>query len=173
VKVATAASRRGASRTRTRLLTAWGRATVVLALVLVADQLTKQAVRDGIAPGDVHHVIPGVTLVHDTNAGVAFGILPGDQGVVVALIALALLALLVYFARNATRPWAWLPTGLLIGGALGNIVDRAVHGSVTDFIKLPYWPPFNVADSAITIGVVALLLVIEGPRVRGAQQRGG
>jgi len=73
-------------------------------------------------------------------------------------------ALLVYFLRNSTKPLIWLPTGMLIGGALGNIIDRLRAGSVTDFIKLPLgWPPFNLADASITIGVVLLVLVVEGP----------
>jgi signal peptidase II len=74
-------------------------------------------------------------------------------------------ALLVYFARNTARPLIWLPTGLLLGGAIGNIVDRARQGAVTDFIKLPLgWPPFNLADASITIGIVLLVLLIEHAR---------
>ena len=72
--------------------------------------------------------------------------------------------LLVYFARHATRPLIWLPTGMLLGGALGNVVDRLRHGSVTDFIKLPLgWPPFNLADASITLGVL-ILFVRRRPR---------
>ena len=67
-----------------------------------------------------------------------------------------------------TAPWLWLPTGLLIGGALGNLIDRLADGAVTDFIKLPLWPAFNVADMAITFGVLALLYVLEGRRERCA-----
>ena len=55
----------------------------------------------------------------------------------------------------------WLPTGLLVGGAAGNLIDRIRLGSVTDFIKLPHWPAFNVADIAVTVGVVTLLWVLE------------
>jgi signal peptidase II len=58
----------------------------------------------------------------------------------------------------------WLPTGMLIGGALGNLIDRLVNGAVTDFIKLPLWPAFNVADTSITLGVLVLVWVLEGPR---------
>jgi signal peptidase II len=57
-----------------------------------------------------------------------------------------------------------VPTGLLIGGAVGNLIDRVANGAVTDFIKLPLWPAFNVADMSITFGVLALLWVLEGPR---------
>ena len=58
----------------------------------------------------------------------------------------------------------WLPTGMLVGGALGNLIDRIANGAVTDFIKLPHWPAFNVADICITVGVFVLLWVLEGPR---------
>ena len=58
----------------------------------------------------------------------------------------------------------WLPTGLLVGGAIGNIIDRLRDGAVTDFLKLPHWPAFNVADMAITFGVLALFYVLEGRR---------
>ena len=80
--------------------------------------------------------------------------------------ALALAALLVFFATHLARPLVWLPTGLLIGGAAGNLIDRAREGAVTDFVDLPLWPAFNVADAAITIGVLALLYVLEGPPSR-------
>ena len=80
-------------------------------------------------------------------------------------IGLALLALLVYFALHANLPLIWLPTGMLIGGALGNILDRLRDGYVTDFIKLPLgWPPFNLADTSITLGLLLLLVVLETPR---------
>lgn len=139
----------------------WGRAGVVLALVLGLDQLTKALVRSGIDPGDEDSVLPGVSLVHTKNRGVAFSALEGRTGLVSVVIGLAVVALLVYVARNATRPGIWIPAGLLTGGALGNIVDRAFEGAVTDFVKLPAWPAFNVADMAITFGVLALLYVIE------------
>ncbi len=58
-------------------------------------------------------------------------------------------------------PGIWVPTGLLAGGAIGNVVDRVRDGAVTDFLKLPSWPAFNVADVAITLGVLALLFVVE------------
>ena len=97
----------------------------------------------------------------------AFGQLQ-DGGIIVSLvIALALGALLVYFARHASTPLIWLPTGMLLGGALGNIVDRVREGAVIDYLKLPHWPAFNVADAAITVGVVILLVVVErGERAR-------
>ena len=139
------------------------RALAVVILIVVVDRLTKHAVVSGIALGDVHKFLPGVNLVHVRNTGVAFGFFSGGGAVVLTLTLLALGALLVYFALRPRRPWLWLPVGLLVGGALGNLIDRLVNGYVTDFIKLPLWPAFNVADMAITFGVLALLYVLEGP----------
>ena len=93
------------------------------------------------------------------NDGVAFGALAGGGHRADRRACAALAALVVCFAPHADRPLVWLPTGLLLGGALGNIIDRVRDGAVTDFIKLPAWPAFNVADMAITFGVLALLFV--------------
>lgn len=89
--------------------------------------------------------------------------------VVGVVIALAVAALLAYFARHSQRRLMWLPTGMLLGGGLGNVLDRVREGAVVDFVKLPYWPAFNLADSAITLGVIALLLLVEkGDGARGS-----
>jgi signal peptidase II len=146
-------------------VSAWVRAGLVLLVVVAADQLSKHAIRQSIVPGEERGVLPGIQLVNTRNRGVAFGFLPGDHIAITLVIGLALIALLVYFALHATRPLLWLPTGMLIGGALGNILDRLRDGSVTDFIKLPLgWPPFNLADTSITLGVLLLIVAIEAPR---------
>jgi signal peptidase II len=145
----------------------WGRAALVLALVVAADQLSKRAVERSIVPGEERKLLPGVQLVDTRNHGIAFGVLPGSQVLVTLLIGVALLALLVYFALHSRDALIWLPTGMLVGGAAGNVVDRIRAGSVTDFVKLPLgWPPFNLADASITLGVLALFLVIEHARHR-------
>jgi signal peptidase II len=156
-----------AARRPGRAARAWLAAVAVAALVGAADQLTKSAIRSSITPGEEHRFLPGVELVNTRNHGVAFGFLPGSHIGVTILIGVALLVLLVYFARHLTRPLIWLPTGMLIGGAIGNVVDRLRGGSVTDFVKLPLgWPPFNLADASITIGILALFLVIDRSRDR-------
>lgn len=133
--------------------------------VVAADQLSKRAVERSIVPGEERKLLPGVQLVNTRNHGVAFGFLPGNHIGVTILIGVALLLLLAYFSRHASVPLIWLPTGMLLGGALGNIVDRVRDGAVTDFIKLPLgWPPFNLADASITLGVVVLFLVIDHAR---------
>jgi signal peptidase II len=150
-------------------LRAWLLVLVTAAIVVLVDQASKAAVRGSIVPGETRSVLPGVQFVNTRNRGIAFGFLPGSHWAITALIALALLVLLVYFARHSTRPLIWLPTGMLIGGALGNVLDRIRAGSVTDFVKLPLgWPPFNLADAAITIGVLLLVLVIERRRAPAA-----
>ena len=101
-------------------------------------------------------VFPGVELVHVRNSGVAFGLLEDGGAIVIVVIARrAALALLVVL-RHATPTGrcVWLPTGLLLGGALGQPHRPRAPGRVTDFIDLPLWPAFNVADIAITFGVL-------------------
>jgi signal peptidase II len=136
-------------------------AALVLACVVAVDQVTKALVRGGIAVGEEDPVFPAVSLVHVRNTGVAFGAFSGGGVIVGVLVAAALAALLFYFVTHLHRRLVWLPTGLLLGGSVGNIIDRVRDGAVTDFVKLPAWPAFNVADMAITFGVLALLWVVE------------
>ena len=138
-----------------------GKAALVAAAAVAADQATKALVRTTIERGDQVDLILGIHLVNVRNRGIAFGMFSGG-GVVLVLFALAaLVALLVFFARHRDRPLVWLPTGLLIGGAAGNLIDRTREGAVTDWFDLPYWPAFNLADVAITFGVLTLLYVLE------------
>ncbi len=146
----------------------WLRALAVMVVVVVLDQATKAAVRSGIAQGDSDGVFPGVELVHVRNEGVAFSRFSGGGTIVTIIVAAALVALVAYFATHLNKPLVWLPTGMLLGGALGNIIDRVRYGAVTDFIKLPAWPAFNVADVSITLGVLVLLYVTERPRHEAA-----
>lgn len=153
---------------------AWARVGLVLGAVLAADQLSKQLVDGAIARGERDAVFIGIELVNVRNSGVAFGALAGGGVIIAVIVAVAILALLVFFARNVRRPLAWLPTGLLLGGALGNALDRLRLGAVIDFIKVPLWPAFNLADVCITVGVLSLMLVIERgdrPGDRGAPGR--
>jgi signal peptidase II len=141
---------------------------VALGIAVVGlDQLTKRTIAQGIAPGQKESLIPGVHLVHVRNTGVAFGFFSSGGTLVLILTFVALGLLLVYFLLHPDRRGLWIPTGLLVGGALGNLVDRLANGAVTDFIKLPYWPAFNLADTAITFGVLGLLYVLDVTRADG------
>ncbi|HMJ04133.1 MAG TPA: signal peptidase II [Conexibacter sp.] len=139
----------------------WAAAGIVVALVLTLDQGTKALVRASIVPGQQNDVLGPLSFVNVHNRGVAFGFLGGGGTLVLVVVLAALTLLLVYFARHADRPLLWLPTGLVLGGALGNLIDRVHQGYVTDFVRFPHWPAFNVADIAITCGVLALVLVLE------------
>ena len=147
---------------------AWARVAAVTAGIVAFDQATKALVRANLARGQREAVLPGVDLVHTRNSGIAFGALSGGGAVVTVVIALALVALLAYFATHIRRPLVWLPTGMLLGGAIGNVIDRVREGAVTDFIQIPLgFPAFNVADMSITFGVVVLFLVLERDAAHG------
>lgn len=152
----------------------YARALAVLVLVVVVDQVTKRLVESGIAVGQVRKLIPGLTLVDVRNTGVAFSLFSGGGTLVLVITLTALAALTVYFALRPSRRLLWLPTGLLLGGAIGNLIDRVRQSAVTDFIKLPHWPAFNVADAAITIGVLVLVYALEfGGRESGRRSGRG
>lgn len=149
----------------------WLRAGVTAALVFAADQAAKQWAIGAVDRGAREQLLWFVDLVNVRNTGVAFGALQGGGALVGVVVGLALAALLVFFARHANRPLMWLPVGLLLGGALGNAVDRVRIGAVIDYIKLPNWPAFNLADVSITIGVVLLVIVIERAAREGDAHR--
>ena len=144
------------------------------ALVIVLDQLTKYFAIELLEPYKAHAVIPGFlnwTLAY--NAGAAFSFLHdagGWQRWLFTGLAIAVSAvLIVWLGRTARGEWRTaLPLALVIGGALGNLIDRMRFGHVTDFIEVYYqqwsWPAFNVADSAISVGAVLLILFGLGGR---------
>ncbi len=148
---------------------AWARAALVVLAVVVVDQASKAIVVARIPRGDRDPVFPGVELVHVRNRGIAFGLLDGRSVLLTALTLGALALLVAYFALHTTRPLLWLATGLLLGGALGNLLDRLREDAVIDFIDLPLWPAFNVADMAITAGVLTLLAALEMGRGDAAE----
>ena len=138
--------------------------------ILAADRATKYAV-ESLSDEDFRRVlIPGfAALVHSRNTGMAFGLFGGADArwfpAVLLLVSgsvVLLLAWLLFAGRVGTTPAA-AGVALLAGGAAGNLLDRLLHGAVTDFVELHagnfYWPAFNLADSAITVG--AALLMIE------------
>jgi signal peptidase II len=139
------------------------RAAALAAAVVAADQVTKSLVRHNVRIGSSDGIFPGVQLVHVHNRGVAFGLFVNGGVLLVIIGVAAVSALLIFFATHSRRPLVWLPTGLLLGGAAGNLIDRLDQGYVTDFIDLPLWPAFNLADMCITFGVLSLLYVLEGP----------
>jgi signal peptidase II len=147
---------------------AWLRAIGVMLAVVALDQATKAVVRSNLHLGERHDLLLSIDLAHVRNRGIAFGLFAGGGALLTVLTYTALGLLLVYFARHARQRLLWLPTGLLLGGALGNLIDRARLGAVTDFIDPPWWPAFNLADAAITLGVLALLVALDLGRQEGS-----
>ena len=137
-------------------------ALVTAGVVVAVDQASKQIADRNIVRGDAVDVFPGLEVVNARNTGVAFGALEGGGALLAVLIGISLALLLGYFALHRDQPWLWLPVGLLFGGALGNLADRAREGAVIDFIDPVAWPAFNLADACIVVGVFALLYVVEG-----------
>ena len=131
----------------------------VVVLLVAADQLSKCAVRLAVAPARSLPLIPhALHLTYVQNTGMAFGLFQGSLGWLV----LCSLGVSVWLARELSRqaprprPMQW-GLMLVLSGAIGNLIDRVWLGYVVDFIDLRVWPVFNLADSAITVGVVLLL----------------
>lgn len=144
-----------------------GRWLGIAGLVLVLDQLTKVLAERHLALHDPVPVLPLFNLTLVYNRGAAFSFLNtagGWQRWLFAGVALAVSAYIVYWLRSIPRGQLWLPTALslVLGGAVGNLIDRLRLGVVVDFIDVYYgtwhWPAFNVADAAISVGAVMLVV---------------
>ncbi len=128
------------------------------ALIVAADQFTKWLVREGLARGESWPADWPVKLVHVTNSGAAFGILQGAGPLLVVTSLVGMAAIIIYlFNPEFAHPLMRAGLALMFAGAVGNLIDRLWKGEVVDFVKVPHWPAFNVADSAISIGVLLLI----------------
>lgn len=136
-----------------------------VALVVVSlDQLTKSAIWNTVGPaGDRLEVAitSWLRIIFVRNSGSAFGLFQGQAGILTILSFGALLLLGLLFFRNAREDGVVaVALGLIAGGAIGNLIDRIRLGYVIDWIDVPRWPTFNVADSAITVGVTVLMFAL-------------
>jgi len=139
-------------------LRAWRLAGALCGIVVVLDQAAKALVEDRLVPAEHVDVLGPLELTLAHNRGVAFGLASGGGAALITVTLAALLIVGVLFARNPTRPGMWVAVGLLAGGALGNLADRIRVDAVTDYVAFLSWPPFNLADVAITLGVAVLAL---------------
>jgi len=154
---------------------AYGAAAAVFAL----DRLTKWLVETRVADSDVYRVIPNVfEIIRSENRGVAFGIFNDSTFewrtmllVLVSVAAVIAVSVILWNPQRLDRASLWA-LALVLGGAAGNVFDRIVSGKVTDFLQVYLgsypWPTFNVADSAIVVGSVLLLLAQLKPRRQAA-----
>ena len=146
------AARAGSDRRRRLAL-----ASAVAAVDLAIDQLTKSWAVSHLADHPIHLVGP-IALRLEFNTGIAFSIGTGLTGPII-VVALVLIAAVVWFARRVPTTLGALGVGLVLGGALGNLADRVLranHGAVIDFIYTKYWPTFNVADASLVCGCILL-----------------
>jgi signal peptidase II len=137
----------------------------VAALVLALDQLTKAWAVSALADGHVIDLVGSLRLRLTMNYGSAFSIANG-RGALISLLALAVVAVLLATGRHSRSPAMAVALGLVVGGAFGNLIDRAARegdgflgGGVVDFVDLQWWPVFNLADSAIVVGALLLFAV--------------
>ena len=141
----------------------WAGLAAVVVAAIAGDQLTKHAVTSRLALDESSEVVGPLSIHRVENSGIAFGLFTSATAVVIGLTALAVLWMLVYFARHGARhPVIPAALGLLIGGSVSNLVDRVRLGHVTDFIDFGWWPAFNLADSFIVIGVAILVAALLG-----------
>jgi signal peptidase II len=139
---------------------------LVGSVVVAIDQATKQLALDALADGPVDVIEGVITLRLTLNPGGAFGVLQGLPGFFLVASIGIVIAILFWVRHLEDGRWAF-PVGMILGGGIGNLADRVLRdtdGRVVDFIDLHVWPVFNVADSAIVLGVgVILLLMIRSP----------
>lgn len=139
-------------------------------VIVALDQGTKALATSLVEHGDRVEVLPFLAFENVRNEGIAFGIGGDISAVIIGATVVLLLGFLVFLAFRGGTGWlVWLPAALLIGGALGNLADRVRDGAVIDFIDVPLWPTFNLADVAITVGVLLLLIDVE--RSEGRRRR--
>lgn len=163
----------------------WPLLLSVAAFALALDQLSKAWAVERLGNGEIIDLAGSLRLRLTMNYGSAFSLADG-RGPLISLLALIVVAVLLRTGRHATRPAMAVALGLVLGGAIGNLIDRAFRegdgflgGGVVDFVDLQWWPVFNVADSAIVVGAILLFVTQwrepepgEEPAVDGAVGEG-
>ena len=129
---------------------------------LLSDQLSKLFIVKSLYVGESINILPFFNIVHVRNRGVTFGLLSGKlQPIVFVILALIVVGFLINYARKNESHRSLI--SLIVGGAIGNVIDRIAYGSVIDFLDFHlgsyHWPAFNIADSAIVIGVFLLFCI--------------
>jgi signal peptidase II len=140
-------------------------------VVVLIDQGTKAIATSLVDRGDRSEVLPFLAFENVRNKGVAFGLGGDISAVLIGGTIVVLVGVLAFLAlRGKSGTLVWLPAALLIGGALGNLADRVRDGAVTDWIDLPLWPTFNLADVAIVAGVLLLFWEVERSENGGSRE---
>jgi signal peptidase II len=146
----------------------WVLVAVVAGIAVGLTLWTTRLVESRYAIGEMHKILPFLSIQRSANSGVAFGLLGGKLPVILAANGVAILVVLGYVFMDKRPVLAGIAGGMIVGGSLGNIVQRLTgDGHVTDFLKFPYWPNFNVPDVFIVLGIVVVFLglIVEAVRV--------
>ena len=161
------ASRRG------RLILKWSVLVVFIGVAVGLDLLTKSIAEHHLVLGETRKILPFLYLQRTANNGVAFGLLGGRGPVIIVANVIAIAVVLFYVVMEKRALVAGIGGGLIIGGSLGNIVQRIAYGVVTDYLKFPHWPNFNLADVFIVLGIAVIFLgvLVEGIRLVRADHK--
>ena len=151
----------------------WGLIAGIGTLALAVDWATKRLVTASPDSFRAREIFPGVWLERSHNSGVAFGLFSGRSNLILVAGGLAIVAILVYLALETRPVLAGVAGGFLIGGSLGNLWDRVARGEVTDFLRLPHWPNFNMADVFVVIGVILVAVSLFWPSRAGRRRLSG
>ena len=145
---------------------------LIAGAVFIFDQISKEFIRLWMPLGDSWPSTGFLRIVHGTNTGSAFGLFAGFTNLLILASIVGIAAVLYYFYRQGNNAIALrISLGLIVGGALGNLFDRVVSGKVVDFISVGWWPSFNIADSAISVGMFLLIFtMIFGERLGWTEQ---
>ena len=134
---------------------------VLIALVLVLDQLTKWLVRTHFLLGESYDVIDGIfSITYIENKGAAFGLGEGNAFVFILVAVLVSVIMIYYYKKQEKNFWLSLGVSLILSGAWGNLIDRVMKGSVTDMFNFHIWPVFNIADIAVCLGCLFLIIYV-------------
>ena len=134
---------------------------LMLGSVFIADQVSKELIKLWMPIGESWPSTGIFQIVHGTNTGSAFGLFAGFTNLLIVASVLGIGAVLYYFQRQGSRVITLrIALGLIVGGAVGNLFDRVRAGEVVDFISVGWWPSFNIADSAISVGMFLLIFTM-------------
>ena len=134
---------------------------VLIALVLVLDQLTKWLVLTHFLLGESYDVIDGIfSITYIENKGAAFGLGEGNAFVFILVAVLVSVIMIYYYKKQEKNFWLSLGVSLILSGAWGNLIDRVMKSSVTDMFNFHIWPVFNIADIAVCLGCLFLIIYV-------------
>ena len=133
----------------------------IATVVFILDQVSKEVIRQQLPLYGSWPEEGFLRIVHGLNTGSAFGLFSGFTNLLIIVSIVGIGVVLYYFQKQEISViWYRLSIGLIVGGALGNLIDRLKDGAVVDFISVGWWPAFNVADSSISVGMVLLILTL-------------